>query len=238
MRLPPAEAGPPVIPGAHPAATLVLLRDTVDGPQVLMVRRHAQLRFHGGAWAFPGGRIEVDDGWSVEESDGKQILGAARRAAAREAHEEAGVEVIPDDLVLFSRWVTPEGLPKRFDAWFFAASDRGGEVVVDGSEIDDHCWMRPGEALAAQARGDIELPPPTFVTLASLRHHVGVETMLAELRRTPAPLFVPRMCVVPGGACTLYEGDAGYASADADVPGPRHRLWMIDSGWWYEETPE
>ena len=45
--------------GAVPAATVVLIRDGRDGLEVLLARRSSQLAFHGGAWVFPGGRIDV-----------------------------------------------------------------------------------------------------------------------------------------------------------------------------------
>src|SRR5262249_4861335 len=38
---------------AIPAATVVLVRDGVDGLETLMLRRDAQLVFAGGAWVFP-----------------------------------------------------------------------------------------------------------------------------------------------------------------------------------------
>ena len=46
---------------AAPAATVVLLRDGDDGLEVLLARRSSKLAFHGGAWVFPGGRIDPDD---------------------------------------------------------------------------------------------------------------------------------------------------------------------------------
>jgi 8-oxo-dGTP pyrophosphatase MutT (NUDIX family) len=55
------------------------------GAALLLCRRAATLRRHGGQWAFPGGR--VDDGESAEQT------------ARRELHEELGV-VLPDDAVL------------------------------------------------------------------------------------------------------------------------------------------
>src|SRR5512140_540806 len=103
----------------HPAATVVLLRDGARGCEVLMVRRNAQLSFHGGAWVFPGGRIDPADYAGL--ADPSDVIAAARRAAIREAAEEASVTVAEDGLLLLSRWITPEGLPKRFDTWFFAA---------------------------------------------------------------------------------------------------------------------
>ena len=63
---------------ARQAATLVLLRDSPDGPEVLLVQRNPQQSFMGGAWVFPGGALHPDDA----------DLAAA---AVRELTEEAGI---------------------------------------------------------------------------------------------------------------------------------------------------
>jgi hypothetical protein len=47
---------------------------------------------------------------------------------------------------------------------------------------------------------------------------------------------VTRWCTVEDGAVALWEGDAGYVDAVIDVEGPRHRLWMLRSGWRFERT--
>lgn len=219
---------------AHPAATVVLLRDGDEGCEALLVRRNAQLSFHGGAWVFPGGRLDPED--YADVADRNDVLAAARNAAVREALEEAGVTIARDDLVALSRWVTPEGLPKRFNAWFFVARALDERVQVDGSEIHEHRWMRPDLALAAQRRGEIELPPPTFVTLTGFAGHRSVGQALDEIARRPFEVFEPRLHIIPGGACTLYVDDAGYDDGDVDRPGPRHRLWMVEEGWRYERT--
>jgi 8-oxo-dGTP pyrophosphatase MutT (NUDIX family) len=44
-----------------PAATLVLLRETNPGVEVLLTQRHTANKFAGGDFVFPGGKIEVDD---------------------------------------------------------------------------------------------------------------------------------------------------------------------------------
>lgn len=216
---------------AHPAATVVLLRDGAEGCEVLLVRRNAQLAFHGGAWVFPGGRIDPQD----YDASG-DVLVAARHAAVREAREEAGVVLHVDRLVQLSRWVTPDGLPKRFDTWFFVAPAADAAVQVDGGEIHAHRWLTPAAALLEQRAGSIELPPPTFVTLTQLRPHRDMAAALAAVARGQCEAFLPRLHVIPDGACTLYEGDAGYASGDLDQPGPRHRLWIREAGWRYERS--
>jgi len=39
---------------ALPAATVIVLRDGVDGPETLMLRKNSKIAF-GGMWVFPGG---------------------------------------------------------------------------------------------------------------------------------------------------------------------------------------
>ncbi len=87
-----------------PAATVLLLRDTNGGAdplEVLMVERHADIGFAGGALVFPGGRIDPGDHnplWA-EHADGlpdDPALAAAMVAAAREAFEEAGILLARD----------------------------------------------------------------------------------------------------------------------------------------------
>jgi 8-oxo-dGTP pyrophosphatase MutT (NUDIX family) len=160
-----AAAGAPSGVEAAPAATVVLLRDGESGLEVLLARRSSQLAFHGGAWVFPGGRIDPDD-YAGDTSD---LDAAACRAAAREAKEEAGVDVDPDTLVHLSNWTTPEISPKRFATWFFAGPVAGGSEIADGGETEAVQWFGPDEALAARAEGDIELAPPQYVTLRSRR---------------------------------------------------------------------
>ena len=216
---------------AHPAATVVLIRDRPGGCEVLLVRRNAQLAFHGGAWVFPGGRLDAED-----YGGGSDVIAAARCAAVREAREEAGLVLVANDLVGISRWVTPVQLPKRFDTWFFAAAGTDAPVAVDGGEIHDHSWMPPAEALAKQRAGEIELPPPTFVTITAIAPHATARAALGALARDPVEVFEPRLFPIEGGAVTLYAGDAGYEDAELERPGPRHRLWIRDDGWRYERS--
>jgi 8-oxo-dGTP pyrophosphatase MutT (NUDIX family) len=216
----------------HPAATVVLLRDDEGGCEVLLVRRNAQLAFHGGAWVFPGGRIDAED--YVAGGAGQDAQAAARYAAVREAREEAGLTVPPERLVLFSRWLTPRNVAKRFDTWFFAGPASTEAVQIDGGEIHDHRWFVPRAALAAQRAGEIELPPPTFVTLTLLGDHSTAASTLAHLRQRPFELFEPQLHFTADGACTVYRGDAAYDSAELEQPGARHRLWMSASGWHYQ----
>jgi 8-oxo-dGTP pyrophosphatase MutT (NUDIX family) len=82
---------------AIPAATLVVMRERVDGPpELLMVERTARMAFAGGAMVFPGGRIDDED---RQLADGLEAEEAAFRIAAiRETLEESGIAVGLDPL--------------------------------------------------------------------------------------------------------------------------------------------
>jgi 8-oxo-dGTP pyrophosphatase MutT (NUDIX family) len=216
---------------AAPAATVVLVRDGEHGLEVLLAKRSSQLKFHGGAWVFPGGRIDPEDYAGAPDD----LLAAARRAAAREAKEEAGLDVDAEPLVHISNWTTPEISPKRFATWFFVGEVAGGEELADGVETDRLHWFRPDDAFAARASGDIELAPPQYVTLLWLRDHGTVADALRAAREGDPVDYTPRFHFVDGdGAVCVYRGDVAYDDRGRlDEHGPQHRLYLRDSGWEY-----
>ncbi|HYU39491.1 MAG TPA: NUDIX domain-containing protein [Acidimicrobiia bacterium] len=218
-------------PEAVPAATVVLVRDSADGLETLMVRRSSKLEFAGGMWVFPGGRVDPDD----IPPDG-DVIEAARRAAVREAREEADLVVDGDALVPFTHWVPPPVTAKRFATWFFLGPAPEGAVTVDMGEIRDHRWIQPADALARRDAEEIELAPPTWLTLHRLADHPDVASAMADAREHEPEFFETHIARVEGGIAALWEGDAGYESSDGDAPGPRHRLWMLPTGWRYERT--
>jgi 8-oxo-dGTP pyrophosphatase MutT (NUDIX family) len=72
---------------AIPAATLIVVRDTVGGPEILMVERAEGMAFAAGALVFPGGRIDEAD-----RAMGASLgIDPAAVAAIRETVEETAV---------------------------------------------------------------------------------------------------------------------------------------------------
>jgi 8-oxo-dGTP pyrophosphatase MutT (NUDIX family) len=216
---------------AAPAATVVCVRDGDAGLEVLLARRSSKLAFHGGAWVFPGGRIDPGDyGDAPDDLDR-----AARRAAAREAMEEAGIEVDPDALVHLSNWTTPEISPKRFATWFFVGPVVGGNEVADGAETDALQWFRPDEALEAHKAGEIELAPPQYVTLLDLRAFTTMASAMEAIDEAEATDYLPRIHFIDGdGAVCIYSEDVAYNDVGLlDGAGAHHRLYLRESGWEY-----
>ncbi len=217
-----------------PAATVILLRDGEAGIETLMLRKNKEIRF-GGMWVFPGGRIDADD----YPKDGDKTE-AARRAAARETHEEAGIHANPEDFIWFSHWTPPPIAPKRFTTWFFAARvPEHKEIIIDGGEIHDHQWISPREAIERHAERTLDFVPPTWVTLYYLANYHSVDELLAVLAQRPPKIYQTHLGKTESGErVAIWEGDAGYEAWDASVAGERHRITMAKSGFVFENSFE
>lgn len=238
--LQPADEPVPTVP----AATVVVARDVdpaaVDpatgdpGIEVLMLRRNAALSFAGGMWVFPGGRVDPED--RVGLPDPSDDAAAARHTAVREAEEEAGITLAADDLTWFAHWTPPVVRLKRFATWFFVceAPVDLADITIDGGEIHDHAWMRPADALARCNAGDIDLSPPTWISLEYLQLFPTASALCAHAAEHPPQWFATRIAASGDAIVALYDGDAGYADTDPDAEGGRHRLWMAPGQWRYE----
>ena len=194
------EFNPGEVTEAREAASLILLRDSPDGPEVLLVQRNPEQRFMGGAWVFPGGATHAG-----EDAD-------HAATAIRELEEEAGIALPGDvELVPFSRWITPEEVKVRFDTWFFAAKVAPGiDPTPDGSECVDARWLRPAAALAAHAQDELALVFPTIKHLELLSEGASVEETLAAARARPVEPIMPKVAVRDGNAQVLLPGEPGY----------------------------
>ena len=214
-----------------PAATAVLLRDTADGLETLLLRRNPDLRVMGGVWVFPGGRVDAADRAAGDPNDG---YAAARVAAVRETEEEAGLRIAPQSLVRFSHWTPPPDFEPQLATWFFLAPAPPGAVRVDGSEIAEHVWLTPAEALRRHDdSGGTWFLPPTYVTVNDLQEFATVSEALAVGRRREPAFYETALATMPDGEeVALWEGDAGFETADPEVPGTRHRLWATPNRPW------
>ena len=233
-----SSAPPPI-----PAATVVLLRDeALDTPnhsgnltelQILMLRKTSKISF-GGMWVFPGGKLDAAD----YPADG-DVDQAAQNAAARETMEEANLKLQPEDFISLSHWTPPPTTPKRFSTWFFVARGSAQSIKVDGGEIEDHRWINPRDALALHARGEIDLVPPTWVSLYHLSKFSTTDEACAELGAQQPRRYMTHLSKREDGVrVAMWTGDAGYDTWDADTRGATHRLTMQQGGFIFEHSAE
>ncbi len=168
-----------------PAASVILMRG--EPFEVLMIRRHEKASFVPNAWVFPGGAADPDD----ERAD---PIDTMRAAAARELYEETGVTIDAAELVWTSRWITPAGLPKRFDTYFFLGrAPVGAQTVLNPQEAVDVVWITPADALA-------RLDPvfPVQKNLEAIAGFRSTEELIASRRGAEIRPVQPVMIVEDG----------------------------------------
>jgi 8-oxo-dGTP pyrophosphatase MutT (NUDIX family) len=193
----------------RPAATVILLRrggrHADRGLEILMVRRGAEQSFMPGVWVFPGGAVDEGE--------------TAAQCAARELAEETQIELGADaELHPWSRWITPEVVPVRFDTHFFVAlAPAHSPPKVDGHEVDDAGWFNPQRALDTHAAGELKLVFPTIRTLETLLPYASAEEVLAAAPDRDIEPILPRVTGTRGQHRVLLPGDDGYEDAARDA---------------------
>ena len=233
LDLPAARA---VVPRA--AATTLVLRDGPAGLEVLMVKRSPHASFMPGAYVFPGGAVDAADAAVVLDEPRSALIeriggitGVGERAPAyavaalRECREECHLELGSTRVLQpWSRWVTPLGLPKRFDTVFFVARAPEGQVPrPDEGETTTLEWVAPRAALDARDAGTFQMEFATVATVRSLLPfcEVGVSQVLAHAAALPPLRPVhPRLRVDAQRRAVgvLLPGEAGYDALEGDGP--------------------
>jgi len=116
-----------------------------------------------------------------------------------------------DELVPYAHWITPEGMPKRFDTWFFLAAAPPDQLGAhDGRESTDSIWVSPHEALAGGDSGRFKLPFPTTRNLIKLGKQASVTAALEDARGKPIVTVMPVMTRHNGGRQLVIPREAGY----------------------------
>lgn len=204
----PAEApnlGEPAKP--RPSASVVLLRRGGKhgdrALEVLLLKRSEKAKFMPGVWVFPGGGVDPEDG------DGDA---GYRACAVRELEEEAGIALGKDDeLTLFSRWITPEVVSRRFDAWFFLAlAPAHTPPEPDGVETTEARWFEPQAALEAQEAGELALAFPTINQLKSLLPFRTSDEAIEAHRGCEVEPILPKVIGTREEHRVVLPGDPDY----------------------------
>lgn len=192
------------------AAAALVLRDGPDGVEILLARRSRASTFLPGFWVFPGGRVEAEDG----SGDVRWCA-----AASREVQEEVGLVLSPATLAPFDRWLTPEGLPVRFDTVFFLAPvDPGAVPVGDMHEVDETRWARPARIIEEAEAG---LPVLTYPTLRQLERLAAFDSVAEALTACGSglpPTTITTVTTVDGLPTMLVAGEDGVPRRFRDGP--------------------
>jgi 8-oxo-dGTP pyrophosphatase MutT (NUDIX family) len=167
--------------------------------------------------AVTGDPVDLSDPGTAER------LETARRAVGRGERPFLEV-VVAEDLLLdagalhvFSHWITPPGMPRRYDTWFFVAEAPEGHAYLhDDGETVASVWIRPSEALERAQRGELEMIFPTIRNLEALARFETAGALAGAVgRASSVPVTRPRIVADATGARILLPGDPGYDAEGA-----------------------
>jgi 8-oxo-dGTP pyrophosphatase MutT (NUDIX family) len=169
------------------------------------------------AYDARGDIMLLDEPDEIERFTGhRRALNAGEREFILMLREE-GLRPAVDHLVYFSRWITPEGAPRRYDTRFFVAqAPAAQEALHDNHELIGHAWMNPGAALDKFRSGEFKMRTPTVKTLEQFSAFDTAHSLLAAMRvQRDIPAMLPR---IGKNGARLLPGDPGYEEA-ASVEG-------------------
>ncbi len=131
----------------------------------------------------------------------------AGEAGADELCRHFGLRLDLRGLAYYSHWLTPPGVPKRFDTRFFAMrAPEGQEAVADYGEAVELMWLTPQAALSPER--DLKLLPVTRRTLQDLARFGSADAALAEAHaRDAIRLTMPRVARSRSGERTVVLPD-------------------------------
>ncbi len=219
-------------------------------PEVLLIQRPASMAFGPGLHAFPGGRVDPEDGepWrpgpvARSPDEAAAILGgnvspleaaALHHAALREVREEIGIALDgPGVLAPIACWTTPAFMARRFATWFFVADlPPGAEPVFAADEVAAHDWLTPSDAFDALSAGAIEMWVPTTSVLDRLLETGGRSAAEVAARIRIGAVTRPRVVEEADGVVRLAFGAAGGLPGrltETTVLG-RRELVVVDPG--------
>jgi len=147
-------------------------------------------------------------------------------------------------LARWAHWITPEGMPKRYETRFFLTfMHPGQECNPDARETTQGTWVSPEKGLVKNLQGEIPLSPPTLVTLHELLQYSDMRDLKKEVQaRTWGEALLPRMFNLPKGALILEPWDLmSKKELEIDTKGlkmnclpvgePFSRLWYNGGIW-------
>jgi len=219
------------------AATLILLQDTTQGLEVMLVERSGKASFAAGKFVFPGGAVDAGD--TFLDNSGLSD-GALRVAAIRETYEECGLLLadihgqFPDPtadffsivknsqihlqtqtLVPFAHWITPPQSPKRFDTHFFIAAAPAGQLpVADRKEVMSAVWSNPISVVEQAESEEINLMFATYMTLRWLTAFTSADQALVAARQRQIVTVIAESSDSSEGRILKIPAAAGFGETE------------------------
>ncbi|MET0968117.1 MAG: NUDIX hydrolase [Tardiphaga sp.] len=180
------------------AFRIAAIRETFEESRILLARPRGA-----------DGLIAADTAGAIADAH-RDALNEGKIAFA-DLLADNGLALALDLLVPYAHWITPEGMKKRFDTWFFLAEAPPEQVGMhDGREATDSIWLSPREALEGGASGRFTLPFPTTRNLIKLGKQAGVAAALDDARRATVVTVMPLVTKLGDKRQLRIPIEAGY----------------------------
>ncbi|MBK6886400.1 MAG: GNAT family N-acetyltransferase [Tetrasphaera sp.] len=217
-----------------PAVSVIPVRDGPEGIEAFVQHRVATMDFAPGVLVFPGGRVDERDhaagarlalpeplvaghaaGWAdtaygMVGGDGQAAARTLLATGIREVAEETGARIDPARLIPWDDWITPIGVPKRFDVRFFLYPVEAAEAAAfEHATTEAHRseWTALSDVVCRTNAREIDLLPPTRTLVDELAALGGV---------TAARILRPRISVVRHDIAGRRPRQRGGAAATVD----------------------
>lgn len=142
--------------------------------------------------------------------DADRVAVAGRDLAFSDLLEREDLILDLSALHVFSHWITPNGMPRRYDTWFFVAQAPEGEFSHDDTETIASTWIRPPDALKRALRQEFEIIFPTQRNLEAIARFEAAESLLAVAGTSTIEAVQPRIINDASGVRIILPGDPGY----------------------------
>jgi 8-oxo-dGTP pyrophosphatase MutT (NUDIX family) len=147
---------------------------------------------------------------------------AAETGSFLEAMRAAGL--VPDvgALQLYAHWITPEGMPKRFDTLFYLAEAPADQLASeDGREAVEACWVAPATALADAVAGRRTIIFPTRLNLERLSDATSIAEAKAQTAARAIVPVLPAVVMRGSEPWLTIPAEAGYRTTEEPLEGNR-----------------
>ncbi len=191
------------VPSAHPTRDywVAALRETFEETGLLLA--------------------DHSDGRAIDHAEAA-VLRSAHRTGVADASQafadvlaKAQLRLATARLVPFAHWITPDGMPKRFDTHFFLAhAPLGQHAEHDGGETIESMWIRPADAVRDAQAGRRTLVPATELNLEKLAEAKTVAEAFARAKAAAIVPVMPTVARAEGGTLIRIPAGAGYARTE------------------------
>jgi 8-oxo-dGTP pyrophosphatase MutT (NUDIX family) len=170
--------------------------------------------------ARPRGSRELVEGERVVRLGEERLQMQAGELTLRDLLEREDLELAADLLAIHAHWITPEGVPRRFDTLFFSALAPADHLAAhDGVESTQHAWLRPEDALEQTRNKERQMIFPTSCNLEVLQGFASAREVFEASRKRPVVPVLPRFEQRAGGRELIIPPEAGYPTSSELLPG-------------------